>query len=139
MEKGFILSLIFAAIIAVFALNNSGMVLINLLFTEIEMSQAIIIFVSALFGAVIVAILGWVKSYKINKDLKDHNKGIDKIMEDNKALSDLLAAKDEEIAAKDEEILAKNEEIAAKAERIRTLSANFMDNPIDSDETPNNN
>lgn len=70
MEKGFVLSLIFAAIIALFALNNSEKVLIDLFFTEIQMSQAIIILVSTLFGAIIAAIFSGVRSLKSKKEIK---------------------------------------------------------------------
>lgn len=97
MEKGFIVSLIFAAIVAIFALNNSDKVWIDLFFTEIEMSQAIIIFISALLGAIIVAIFGWVKSFKFNKEKKELNKRIDSLTNNNNELSILLQEKEKEI------------------------------------------
>lgn len=74
MEKGFILSLIFAAIIALFALNNSAKVLIDLFFVEVEISQAIIILGSTLFGAIIASIFAGVKSLKLKKEVKNLNK-----------------------------------------------------------------
>lgn len=132
MQKGFILSLVFAAIIAVFALNNSGKVLIDLFFTEIEMSQAIIIFISALLGAVIVAILGWVKSFKVKKESKDCHKEVNKIEEDNKELRNLLTAKELELKIKEEELLAKEEE-------IKTLTSSFTEESTESQEINNNN
>lgn len=132
MQKGFILSLVFAAIIAVFALNNSGKVLIDLFFTEIEMSQAIIIFISALLGAVIVAILGWVKSFKVKKESKDCHKEVNKIEEDNKELRNLLTAKELELKIKEEELLAKEEE-------IKTLTSNFVEKSTVTEEINNNN
>ena len=73
-EKGFILSLVFAAIIALFALNNSEKVLINLFFTEVQLSQALIILGSTLFGAIIAAIFSGVKSLKLKKEIKHLNK-----------------------------------------------------------------
>ena len=77
MEKGFIFSLIFAAIVAVFALNNGDKVLIDFLFTKVEISQAIVIFASAILGAVTVSILGGVKHLKFKKEIKELNKKID--------------------------------------------------------------
>ncbi|HZK33255.1 MAG TPA: LapA family protein [Tissierellaceae bacterium] len=74
MEKGFILSLIIAAIVALFALNNSAKVLIDLFFTEVEISQAIIILGSTLFGAIIAAIMGGVRSLKLKKEIRHLNK-----------------------------------------------------------------
>ena len=77
MQKGFIFSLIFAAIVAVFALSNADKVLIDLLFTKIEISQAIVIFVSTILGAVIVALLGMVKTFKLKKEIKETSKEIE--------------------------------------------------------------
>src|SRR5699024_9834558 len=71
MEKGFIISLIFAGIIGLFALNNSEQVAVNLFFVTIEMSQAVVIFISAFSGAIIVAISGWVRDIKYKRQIKD--------------------------------------------------------------------
>lgn len=57
----FIVGLVFAILISVFALTNAKPVGINLLFYEFTASQALIIFVSAALGAVIVATLGTVR------------------------------------------------------------------------------
>ena len=97
MEKGFIFSLIFAAIVAVFALNNADKVLIDFLFTKVEISQAIVIFASAILGAMTVFILGWVKNLKFKKEIKELNKKIDSIEEDRKNLKLLLEERGAEI------------------------------------------
>ena len=70
MEKGFIVSIIFAGVIALFALSNSAKVPIDLFFTEVKISQAIVILVSTLFGAIIAAILAGVRSLKLKKEVK---------------------------------------------------------------------
>ncbi len=68
MEKSFIFSLIFAALVAIFALANADKVAINLLFTDVFISQAMVIFVSTILGgAVIMALLGMFKSFKLKK------------------------------------------------------------------------
>lgn len=54
----FILILIFAALVTVFALINSKPVTINLLVYEFTASQALVIFVSAAAGAIIGILLG---------------------------------------------------------------------------------
>lgn len=97
MEKGFILSLIFAGIVGVFALSNSEQVAIDLIFITVEISQAIVIFISAFLGAIIVAILGWVKDLKYKKMIKDLTKEKDIIQEDKTILIGQLEAKDKEI------------------------------------------
>jgi len=113
MEKGFILSLVFAAIVGIFALKNSDKVLIDLFFTKLEMSQAIVIFISALLGAVIAAVLGWVKTIKLKKDIKELNKRVEAIETEKNKLSNLLEAKEEIIMQKTEkniEDLSQNSE-----------------------------
>jgi uncharacterized integral membrane protein len=76
MQFTFIISMIFAVIIAFFAVANSEPVTINLIFKSFELSQAVVILVSAVIGAVIVFMLSLVsrakaamKSKTLNKEL----------------------------------------------------------------------
>lgn len=95
MEKGFIFSLIFAALVGIFAVGNSEKVLIDLFFTKIEMSMAIVIFISALLGAIIVAFIGWVKTLKLKKEIKELHKKIESLENDKGNLSSLIESKEE--------------------------------------------
>lgn len=98
MEKSFILSLIFAAIVAVFALKNGDKVLIDFIFTKVEVSQAIVIFLSAILGAVVVAILSGVKNIKYKKEIRDLNKELQSLKEEKNNMQFLLEDRGEEIA-----------------------------------------
>lgn len=97
MERGFIFSLIFAVIVAVFALKNGDKVLIDFLFTKVEISQAIVIFLSAILGAVTVSILGIVKNIKFRKEIKVLNKKVNSMVNKNKDLELLLEERGKEI------------------------------------------
>lgn len=97
MEKGFIVSLILAAIVGVFALSNSEKVEIDFIFTQIIVSQAIVIFLSAFAGAVIVAFLGWVKDLKLKKEIRNLNKKVDEVEEEKRFLQDTIVKKEEQI------------------------------------------
>lgn len=97
MQRGFIISLILAAIVGAFALNNSELVEINLFFTTIIISQAIIIFLSAILGAVIVAFLGWFRSLKLKKEIRELNKKIMVIEDEKLKLIDLIDKKEDQI------------------------------------------
>ena len=90
MQKSFILSLFFATIVAVFALKNADKVLIDFIFTEVNVSQALIIFISAILGAVIVAIMGSVRNFKLNKKIKELSKKVDILEKEKNELSALL-------------------------------------------------
>lgn len=99
MEKGFILSLIFAAIVGIFALNNAERVSVDLIFTTLEISQAIIIFISALLGAIIVAFLGWVKNLKLRKEIKQLSQEKQVIEEERNRLISQLEDKEQQIVS----------------------------------------
>lgn len=96
MEKGFIGSLVFATIVAIFALKNGDKVLIDFIFTKVEVSQAIIIFTSSILGAVTVSILGIVKNLKFRKEIKELIKKIDVIEKERNDLQLLLEDKEDQ-------------------------------------------
>ncbi|TAH60172.1 MAG: LapA family protein [Gottschalkiaceae bacterium] len=86
MQAGFIISLFFAIIVAVFALKNGGSVNIDFIFAKVQVSQAIVIFVSAALGAVIVAFLGLVRQVKLTMKLKEQGKLINSLNSDKQSL-----------------------------------------------------
>jgi uncharacterized integral membrane protein len=54
MQIFIVLSLVFSVFIAFFAVQNAGIVVINLLWYELSLSQAVVILCSALFGVLIM-------------------------------------------------------------------------------------
>lgn len=106
MEKGFILSLIFAAIVAIFALSNADKVLIDFLFIKVEISQAIVIFISTLLGAVIAALLGVFRTIKYKREIRELKKEREPIFEELEDLKDLVNDREEEIANLNEQIFS---------------------------------
>jgi uncharacterized integral membrane protein len=72
----FILSLGFSIIIALFAIANAGSVRVNFIFAIYEVSQAIVILISAIVGAVIVMLLSIVKNIKLNMKISNQEKVI---------------------------------------------------------------
>lgn len=97
MQAGFILSLVFATIVAIFALKNADKVLIDFIFNKVYISQALVIFFSAISGAVIVAILGIVKVLKLKKELKVLNKRNELLINENDNFKILLAERENDI------------------------------------------
>lgn len=87
MQILFILSLIFAILVSIFAVMNSDPVTIKLLWKQFEFSQAIIILGSAAIGATIVALLGMVNRVKSSlkiRELQNRIKGLEKQLEEFK-------------------------------------------------------
>jgi uncharacterized integral membrane protein len=70
----FIVGLVFAIIVTIFALTNSNPVVINLIFYKFESSQALVIFISAALGAIIVASLGLVNHIKLKSQIRTLHK-----------------------------------------------------------------
>ncbi|MDY0236680.1 MAG: LapA family protein [Gudongella sp.] len=71
MQKGFVIILILAVIIGIFALSNSEVVAIDFVFTEIMLSQAIVIFICVLLGALIASLFGLIRQMSLKKDIKE--------------------------------------------------------------------
>lgn len=84
MQFKFIIGLIGAIIITIFAINNAAVVQVNILFHSFQMSQAVIIFVSAAIGAIAISLIGSTKYYRLSLERKQLKKDIEKLKEENK-------------------------------------------------------
>ena len=98
----FILSLILAVIVTVFALTNSSPVVINFFFTEFTGSLALVIFLSAMLGALVVMLLGIgrfigfkLETKRLNKEktalTKEKETLVQQVADLNKRIADLTA------------------------------------------------
>ena len=97
MQIGFILSLVFAILVAIFAIQNSSVIVVNFLFAKVEISQALIIFISAILGAVIIMLLGLRREFNLKHNNKQLTKKINEmeleslnLSKENKELKDSL-------------------------------------------------
>ncbi len=80
MQFRMIISLVFAIIIAIFAIMNSGAVTIHLFLWKLEnVSLAMVILASAIFGAVLVYLSGTVSTLKRKKQIKNLEQEIKKV------------------------------------------------------------
>ena len=59
---------VFAALVAIFALSNADKVSIDLLFTKNSNFTGYCNFISTILGAVIVALLGMFKTFKLKRE-----------------------------------------------------------------------
>lgn len=90
MEWRFIVSLIIAVFVATFAIQNASSVEISILFAKYNMSQALVILISAILGATAVFFLGIIRFIKINMKLKGALKKIDALEKENEGLTQKL-------------------------------------------------
>ncbi len=96
MQSGFIFSLIFSVFIGLFALRNGGPVSIDLFFTQITMSQALVIIASALLGALVIYFLNFFKIIHFKKEIKTLNKKSETVEFDIQLLNDKILILEEE-------------------------------------------
>jgi uncharacterized integral membrane protein len=98
----FVVGLVFAVIISVFAITNADPVEINLLFTTFQASQALLVFLSAASGAIIVVSLGLIRHLKLTGQLRTMRKENDKLRNQIKFLEEQRQTKaDQEKAAQE--------------------------------------
>jgi uncharacterized integral membrane protein len=98
----FVVGLVFAVIISVFAITNADPVEINLLFTTFQASQALLVFLSAAAGAIIVVSLGLIRHLKLTGQLRTMRKENDKLRNQIKFLEEQRQTKaDQEKAAQE--------------------------------------
>lgn len=76
MQLKFIFILILSVIVALFAIQNSAAVPVNFMMYHLEISQALIILISAIIGAIIAFSLGLMKQFSVSKSLKGKDKKI---------------------------------------------------------------
>lgn len=95
MQFWFILSLIFAVLIALFAVLNSDEVTLNLVITTLSTRQSVIILASAAIGAIIASFIGMFRALKsslkirdLNNQIKELQQNLEKLKTENEALSE---------------------------------------------------
>lgn len=89
MQLTIVISLVFAVFIALFAVQNAGVVVINFLWFKVSMSQAVVILCSALVGVLIMLpfdVIRTIKHKLKQKELSGENK---RLKEELKKLEDM--------------------------------------------------
>ncbi len=119
MKISFILSLVMAILVAIFALLNPTTVPVNFLFAKPEMPLALLIFISVAIGAVIGMFIDMVGKFKIKKTTKELNKQISVL----KAEKDEIETKSKgwETKFKEQELLVKEKTL--ELEQLRQQNA----------------
>lgn len=114
MRFGFIISLVFAIIVAIFGIQNSEVISVSFFSMTVNISLALIIFVSTILGAIIVALLGLKKEFSLSHG----NKVLTKKAENFQDAIEI--SKNENVALKNENEILKN-----KIKDLETIIAAF--------------
>jgi uncharacterized integral membrane protein len=116
MQIWFIVSLLFSVIVAVFAVLNSSVVSINLMFQSFETPQSIVILGSAALGAVIVLFLGVFSKVKTTLKIRELNNALKAAEKKN----DLLGNSIKDYEAKESQSKAMVSQVEDQASEIKT-------------------
>ncbi|MCA0386661.1 MAG: lipopolysaccharide assembly protein LapA domain-containing protein [Firmicutes bacterium] len=121
MQAYIVLMLIFAIFVTLFAIFNATAVTVSFIFTEMEVSLALVIIGSALLGALLVMLFDAVKKLKTSKIIREANK---KVQE----LEKQLVLKDEALRQRDSMIAQKEDQIKALKEANESNNSSEMVN-----------
>lgn len=110
MRIGFIISLIFAIIIALFGIQNAAIISVNFFSAKFYISLALIIFVAAIIGAIVVTLLGVQKEFKLSRGNKLLTKKADN-----------FEIKFENYKKENSSLKIENETFKSKIEALQTL------------------
>ncbi len=95
MQKNIIVTLLFAIVIALFAILNAGAVPVNLIFAKVQISAALVILIAASIGAIIVYSIDAIALFKYKKIIKGNEKTIETLTKELDALKASAAAEAE--------------------------------------------
>jgi uncharacterized integral membrane protein len=120
MQKSFILILVLAIIIGIFALSNSDVVEIDFVFARVMLSQAIVIFISVLLGAAVATLFGVLREMKLKKQIKEHRNALETLRSENQTLLKRVEEKEEQLKL----LYGRNEESPQQVDMGTDFSGN---------------
>ena len=118
MQLTYIFALIFALVVAVFALLNAQPVTVDFAFNEFQISLALVILISAFAGAIILGFMGLFRQVKEGFKFRDMNVRIKKLEEQLKETGDKLAIAGAELEVAKAGLVEKDERIRILAESL---------------------
>jgi putative membrane protein len=125
MSWKFVLSLLFALVVAVFAIQNAAAVDVQFLKWEVSISQALIVLIAAVIGALIVLLLSLVKQVKLMVGIHAEKKTATSLENENRELKEKLSRVLAELEALKQD--APSEEQRASEETQTTAGAEGED------------
>lgn len=89
MKSNIVVAMVFAIFIAVFAILNAAAIEVNLIFTKMQISAALVILISASLGAVIVYFIDAISDFKKKKNYKAMEKNYYTTLAENIELKEI--------------------------------------------------
>jgi uncharacterized integral membrane protein len=111
MQLTYILALLFALVVAVFALLNAQPVTVDFVFNEFQISLALVILVSAFAGAIILGFLGIFRKVKEGFRAREMNVKVKSLEEQLKEAEDKLTKTEIRLAEMEAGIMERDSRI----------------------------
>jgi len=130
MRIGFIISLIFAIIVALFGIQNAAVISVNFFSTKFSISLALVIFVSAIIGAIVSTLFGLQKEFSLSRGNRKLTKEADHFqtkIEMSKNDNIALKIENETFKIKTKTLESKIEDLETKMESLETNNKTFND------------
>ncbi len=127
MQKSFIIVLITGLVVAIFAVLNAKPVEVNLIFKTFEMSQAIVILVSATLGAVAMFLMNIVQVMKLKKQVKQ----LSKKLIDAGINSDDITGKKSDKKSKDKQAQTVDQVTEVVTQPTEVVTTDTASSPVD--------
>lgn len=122
MQIGFIVILIIAIFVAIFAIQNGTPVPIDLFFARYEMPLAVIMMICLILGAVIILILGTTRQFKKRSEQKELKNKI-KTLEGEKAQTDINF---KALESDKENLIKTNDDLSSKITQLEEEKRGFV-------------
>jgi uncharacterized integral membrane protein len=123
----YILALLFAVVVALFAILNAQAVTVDFMFGEIEISLALVILISAFAGATILGFLGLFRQIKAGFKLRDMQSKNKKLEERAQDIEEKLNQAEQRIQQLEEELASKDISIEELENRLSEQQKRLME------------
>lgn len=123
MQKGLILILVLAVLIGIFVISNSGVVSIDFIFTKVMISQAIVIFICVLLGAILATLFGGIRQMSLKKEIKNVKVELKTLQSENEKLlaeSKMLRTDNEKLLMETKMLHSDNEKLVTESNVFRS-------------------
>lgn len=93
-----IIALLFAVVVSLFAIQNADVVSVSFMAAKLQISQALVILLSAIIGAIMAMLFGVVRWIKTTQKTSAQHKTIVRLEKENTELTSMVAKLQDEVA-----------------------------------------
>ncbi|MBA1336813.1 MAG: hypothetical protein HPY66_3249 [Firmicutes bacterium] len=120
MQLTYLLALLFAVVVAMFAIVNAQPVTVDFMFNEFQVSLALVILVSAFAGAIILGFLGLFRQVKSGFKLRE-------LQGRNKKLENQVTETEEKLSQTEQKLSEAEDRLVEKENALKELESRLLE------------